>query len=273
MFDLDADVVRRPLSATSKSKLDQVEVFQSIDSTNSYLMEKPTPLPGRCRVALADHQTAGRGRHDRVWQSPPGTGLCLSLAYTFAAMPDRLPNLTLSLGVGVIRALSVLGIDGISLKWPNDIVALNGKLGGMLAEVRSNTDGSVTVVAGIGLNVLFIEPLDLGSEQEWAQRAVDLKSINPEIPARDVLAGTVTEHLLATLVQFEALGFNSFVDTWREHDWLFGKQIMVASTDQKFTGTAAGVDADGALLVDTKERQERVISGSIVLEKPGGVIQ
>lgn len=271
MHDLDANVVRRPLSAASKSNLDQVEVFQSIDSTNSYLMQQPTPSPGRFRVALADHQTAGRGRHDRVWQSPPGTGLCMSVAYTFDAMPDRLPNLTLSLGVGVIGALSVLGINGISLKWPNDIVALNGKLGGMLAEVRSNTDGTVTVVAGLGVNVNFTEPLDLGPEQEWAQRAVDLKSINPEVPARDVLAGTIIEHVLATLVQFEALGFDSFVETWREHDWLFGKQITVAMTNQNITGTAAGVDDDGALLVDTKECRERVISGSIVLEEPAGV--
>lgn len=267
MYDLDASVVRRPLTATSTSKLDQIEVFRNIDSTNSYLMQQPAPTAGRFRVALADHQTAGRGRHDRIWQSPPGAGLCLSIAYTFAAMPDKLPNLTLSLGVGVVHALSALGIDGISLKWPNDIVASNGKLGGMLAEVKSKSGSNVTVVAGIGLNVDLTEPLELGAEQEWAQRVVDLKSINAKPPSREILAGTFIEHLSATLVEFDELGFDRFVDKWRELDWLLGKQITVAMADRQITGTAAGVDIDGALLVDTEKSLERVISGSIILQE------
>jgi len=265
MNDLDASVVRRPLSAQPTSKLDRVDIFRQVDSTNSHLLQQPAPDPGRFRVALADHQTAGRGRHNNSWQSPPGSGLCLSIAYTFAALPDNLPNLTLSLGVGVVKALSELGIYGISLKWPNDIVALDGKLGGMLAEVRSAAGVGVTVVAGIGLNVNFRRPLDMGAELHWAHRAVDLKSINADPPAREELAGTIIEHLFATLVQFEELGFDSFVDEWRKHDWLRGQTITVDSPDRQITGVAAGVDLDGALLVDTSKGQRRVTSGSIVM--------
>jgi BirA family biotin operon repressor/biotin-[acetyl-CoA-carboxylase] ligase len=180
-------------------------------------------------------------------------------------MPRSLPNLTLALGVGVIRALSALGIDGISLKWPNDIVALNGKLGGMLAEVRSDTGGGATVVAGIGLNVNIREPLDFGEQGDWAHKAVDLKSLVADPPAREELAGMIVEQLYATLVEFETQGFEGFIDEWRKHDWLIGKVITVDMPDRQITGVASGIEIDGALLVDTKEGQRRVISGSIVM--------
>jgi BirA family biotin operon repressor/biotin-[acetyl-CoA-carboxylase] ligase len=271
MNDLDANVVRRPLSEQLLSQLDQVEIFQQIDSTNSYLLQQVAPDPGRFRVALADHQTAGRGRHYRSWQSPPGTGLCLSIAYTFAAMPKSLPSLTLSLGVGVARALASMGISGISLKWPNDIVAMDGKLGGMLAETRSNPDGGIAVVAGIGLNVDIRERLDFGAEHDWALAAVDLKSISANPPSRDELAGVIVEQLYAAIIQFEEKGFDCFVDEWRKYDWLFGKMITVDTPSRQISGVAAGVDAEGALLVDTNEGQRRIISGSIVMASRAGL--
>jgi BirA family biotin operon repressor/biotin-[acetyl-CoA-carboxylase] ligase len=245
--------------------MDEVEVFQQIDSTNSYLLQQQAPGAGRFRVVLADHQTAGRGRHYRSWLSPPGTGLCLSIAYTFASMPSGLPNLTLALGVGVVEALSALGIGGVSLKWPNDIVALDGKLGGMLAEVRSDAGGGVTVVAGIGLNIDIREQLDFGAERDWAHKAVDLKSIAANPPAREELAGMIVEELYATFVEFEKQGFDSFVGEWRKCDWLLGRVITVDMPGGKITGVAAGVDADGALFVDTQVGRRRVISGSIVM--------
>lgn len=263
MTDLDVSVIRRSLGADPTSRLDEVEIFSQIDSTNSYLLQQSAPKSGRFRVAIADHQTAGRGRHDRSWQSPPGSGLCMSLAYTFAALPENLPNLTLSLGVGAVSALSGLGIGGVSLKWPNDIVAQNGKLGGMLTEVRSGA--GVTVVAGIGLNVNLPEELDFGTENHWAHRAVDLRSVKAEPPPREVLAGAIIEHLFATLVQFDALGFDSFADEWRKHDWLYGRVITVDMPDGQIAGVAAGIDADGALLVDAPEGQRRVRSGSIIM--------
>ena len=265
MHDLNMSAVRQPLSAESASRLDEVEVFEQVDSTNSYLMRQPAPAPERFRIALADHQTAGRGRHYRNWQSHPGSGLCLSMAYTYESMPSSLPNLTLALGVGVARAFATLGVNGISLKWPNDIVALDGKLGGMLAEARSNSSGAVTVVAGIGINVDIQEPLDFGAEHDWAHNAVDLKSLVAKPPSRDTLAGTIIDHLHATFVGFEKLGFGGYVDEWREHDWLHGRTITVDMPERQITGIAVGVDGDGALLVDTKEGRRRVISGSIVL--------
>ncbi|MCH8336876.1 MAG: biotin--[acetyl-CoA-carboxylase] ligase [Proteobacteria bacterium] len=265
MSSLDAALIRRSLSGNPASRLDDLELFASIDSTNTYLLAQPSPDVGRHRVAISDFQTMGRGRHDRRWLSPPGSGLCLSLAYTFAKRPEQLPGLTLALGLGVVGAMEQLHIDGVSLKWPNDLVALDGKLGGLLTEIQPRKGDGVTAVAGIGLNIDLPERPDFTVESEWTLRAVDLKSLAAEHPCREVIAAAIIETLYATMARFEEQGFAGFADEWRRHDWLHGREITVDMQNRRITGVAAGVDADGALFVDTGDEKVRVLSGSIVM--------
>jgi len=265
MSNLNAGLVQSSVPEGSYARLDELEIFGSIASTNTHLLTQPAPAAGRFRVALADHQTSGRGRRNRRWLSPPGSGLCLSLAYTFAAQPEKLPALTLALGVSIVGALNMLDIDAVSLKWPNDIVALDAKLGGVLTEVQSGGEDGVTVVAGVGLNLDLPGDLDVGLESEWAQRVVDLKRIVAEIPEREFLAGTLIGSLHIAMATFEAQGFEAFADDWNRHDWLRGQQVTVDLPDRQVTGIASGVDADGALLVDTGSEQTRIVSGSIIL--------
>jgi BirA family biotin operon repressor/biotin-[acetyl-CoA-carboxylase] ligase len=263
MSILNVADIQKPLSELANTHLEKLEVFSSIASTNTYLMTQPPPPAGRYRVAIADHQTSGRGRHYRRWISAPGSGLYLSLSYTFARMPEQLPALTLAIGVAVIGSLQLAGVEGASLKWPNDVVALNGKLGGILTEVQSRPGDGVTVVVGLGLNVHMRDSIDFGEESDWAHRAVDLNSMMDILPEREFLATTVIEHLYGSMVKFEAHGFVS--EEWQQHDWLLNRDVTVDMPDKQITGTAAGVDGDGALLVDTRNGRQRVISGSIVM--------
>ena len=113
MSQLDPTEVTGSLTAQTAARLTELEAFASIDSTNTYLLTQPGPGAGRFRVAVADRQTAGRGRHERRWMSPPESGLYLSLAYSFAAPPRQLSALTLALGVGIVRSLAVLGVRGV----------------------------------------------------------------------------------------------------------------------------------------------------------------
>lgn len=270
MSKLDVAVIAEPLTGRASSRLEKLEVFASIPSTNTYLLAQPPPGPGGCRVAIADHQTSGRGRHARRWVSEPGAGLYLSFAYTFAGTVRDLGGLTLAIGVGVARALARLGVSGISLKWPNDIVALDGKLGGILTEVRSGTPETATVVAGVGLNLALPARMDSGTESGWAHRAVDLASVIGKAPARDRVAGTLVEELYLTFARFEGHGFGVFMDEWRRHDWLHGKAITVDMPDRQISGTAAGIGDDGGLLVDTPAGRVSVISGSIAMTGAAG---
>lgn len=268
MAVLDAPNIRRPLSELANSKLEMLEVFTSIASTNTYLMSQPAPQKGRYRVAIADHQTAGRGRHYRRWISAPGSGVCLSMSYTFSNKVEQLAGLTLAIGVGVIGALRHLEIEDVSLKWPNDIVALDGKLGGILTEVQSGKSKHVTVVTGIGLNVDIPQQREFGAMSDWAHRAVDLKSIKQVPPDYELLAGTLIEHLYLTFNRFEEFGLEGFLAEWQQYDWLLGKEITVDMPDQQITGIAAGVDEDGALIINADGARTRVISGSIVMAGP-----
>ena len=194
----------------------------------------------------------------------------MSVSYTFAIAPEQLSGLTLAIGVGVIHALLQLDIEDVSLKWPNDIVALDGKLGGILTEVQSGTNDGVTVVAGLGLNVQLRENIEFGAEFNWAQRAVDLNSITSNPPDRELLAGTIINHLFLTFCQFEESGFAKFSSDWQQYDWLHGREITVDMQDKQLTGLAAGVEEDGALIVKNDAGRTRVISGSIIIAGSAG---
>jgi len=271
MTSLDAEVIRQLAKDPVRERLAHIKVFSEIDSTNSYLMQMPAPEPGRLSVAITSNQTAGRGRHGKTWQSPPGSGLCLSAAYTFLLQPENLPALTLALGLGAIDALEELGASGVELKWPNDLVALDGKLGGILTEVQQQSAGTATVVAGIGVNVDSTSAVDIETVSGWAHQVVDLKSICDTQPSHEEVAGQLTTHLLQAFVDFETSGFSTMADRWSRYDWLLGRNITIATAEQQFSGVGAGIASDGALLIETPESGvRRVTSGSIIKAGPRG---
>ena len=262
---LDAESIREPLSGAPGARLETLEVFSEIESTNSYLLDQPAPPAGRFRVVLADHQTAGRGRLNRVWQSPPSSGLCLSMAYTFARLPAQLSGLTLALGIGVVESLQQFGINDINIKWPNDIMAHGRKLGGILTEARNGKADGVKVVAGVGLNIDLPGSMQSLGEASFKNRITDLKQCAGNPPSRLDLSVAVIENLFDCMVRFESGGFGPFHDDWRKYDWLSGRQIFVDMPEGSQSGIADGVDVDGALIVRTDNERRRVITGTITV--------
>ena len=266
MTRLDAVAIREAIGETAPVPLAELDVFSEIESTNSHLMQQPAPAPGEIHVAATDNQTAGRGRHGRTWRSPPGSGLCLSMAYTFYSPPANLPALTLAIGLGAIDALHELGAAGLQLKWPNDLIAADGKLGGILTETHSRTGVTTSVVTGIGLNIDLSEHPNLGVESNWAEGTADLKGHVANLPGRNVIAAGMINSLGKTFVNYDAGGFSHFVDRWPDSDWLFGREFTVDTPKRKIAGIGAGVADDGALLVDTpSEGVRRVTSGSVLM--------
>lgn len=262
---LDAELIRQPISDLTCEQLDSLEVFAEIESTNSYLMEQAAPGPGRFRVALADHQTAGRGRMDRQWHSPESTGLCLSMCYTFVRRPKFLSCLTLAIGVGVVEALAKIGIHGIKLKWPNDLVLQDGKLGGILTEVKTNTGKEVTVVSGIGINFDLCNHPDVAQIATRLGQVSDLASCGRKLPSRSVVSAVLIEGLFDALADFDGEGFGDTATTWEKYDWLLGRQVNVDLANGEANGVCQGIDADGALILQTETGRQRITSGSVKL--------
>lgn len=266
MTSLDRDAIHAHLGVSTARRLVRLEAFEEIKSTNSYLMAQEAPSPGLVRIALTDNQVAGRGRHGRAWQSPPGSGIALSIGYTFAEQPADLAALTLAAGLGVVDALGSIGIEGVQLKWPNDLIANNGKLGGILTETRSLPGGAIMVVSGLGLNLRLNQQIVSDLASEGGRRVVDLAGFAGSLPCRNELTARLIDGLCATFLAFEAGGFSAYVERWTEVDWLQGRSLEVDTPSASVRGTGAGVAGDGALLVLTESGDvTRVTSGTIVL--------
>ena len=271
MTRLDPDAIRGHLADSVAGRLANFEAFDEIESTNSYLMVSEAPPPGRVLVALTDNQVAGRGRHGRVWRSPAGSGLALSISYTFATQPANLAALTLAIGVGAIEALANVGALGVQLKWPNDLIAGDGKIGGILTETQALPGSMIKVVSGLGLNL----ELDPGVVSELAAdragHVVDLAAIVGTLPCRNRLAARLIDSLCETFVGFDAAGFAPYAERWVRSDWLRGRQFTVDTPQARVTGRGAGIADDGALLVRTALGEvNRITSGTIIMtDQPG----
>ena len=247
----------------------EIEVVPSTGSTNADLLARALRGEPAGVVLAAEEQTAGRGRMGRTWTSPPRAALTFSLLLNPAVPPARRGWLPLLTGVAVAAAVTEVTGIRTGLKWPNDVLAGNvlageGKLAGILAEAAGDA-----VVVGIGLNV-STEPAELPRPLPGALPATSLRAAGAQAPDREEL-------LLAILA-----GFERWYRPWRQASgdpdrsglreeyvrWsaTIGRTIRAELPGgQALSGSAAGVDPDGRLLV-------RVSSGAEVAVAAGDVV-
>jgi BirA family biotin operon repressor/biotin-[acetyl-CoA-carboxylase] ligase len=210
-------------------------------------------------VVVADQQMAGRGRRGHTWFSPPGAGLYVSvvLAPARARVDPRRATMLTTLSAGVAIAEGIEAATGLhaDLKWPNDVYVSRRKLAGILAEASSDD----TVVVGYGINVgrAVLPP-------ELRDRATSLESeLGREVDRAPVLVET-----LAALARRydDLLGgrFDAILDAWRVRaPAAVGARVSWTGRTGPLAGVTAGIDADGALLVRTADRVERIVAGEL----------
>ena len=241
-----------------------IETAWTVDSTNSVLLARPNPPFGGCDVLFAEYQTAGRGRRGRAWLAPPGGSICQSLAWVFREVPQDLGALGLVIGVCALRALRELGLEDVRLKWPNDIVVEDKKLGGILIELRAESAGPASVVIGIGLNVALGARV-LEAVGETGVSPIDLVTAGLNQPSRNALAAVLITQIVRGLLVFEKEGLRPFAEEWRSADALRGRQIDVHTMEGVARGLARGIDVHGALVVETPNGVRRFISGDVTV--------
>jgi BirA family biotin operon repressor/biotin-[acetyl-CoA-carboxylase] ligase len=261
---LDARRIGAELGPQRLAQLRTLEFKFEVDSTNTRLLGKAPPPPGRADACMSELQHAGRGRRGRRWIAPFGAGVALSVAWTFSDGAGALAALSLGVGVAVARALARAGAQGVTLKWPNDIWLRDRKVGGVLIELRAEASGPAHVVIGIGLNV----DLPAAARREIEASGVRVAAVADACdvpPSRNLVAGAILDELLSMLGQFEREGFAAFRDAWTALDGLNGRPARVLLGDTVISGTARGVDQEGALLLDTGDRVQRFVSGEASL--------
>lgn len=243
-----------------------IHLHWELDSTQDALARLLPDAPD-LTVVLAEHQTLGRGRRSHGWLSPPGLGLTLSCLKHFAGGPARLSGLSIAMGVCVVQALTSAGVPGLQLKWPNDVVTDHGKLAGILIEVSGEYDGPSVVRVGVGLNVRLSPTLHGTLDQPVTDLATLCGGTPPD---RNALAACVIEHLRTGLLRFEQEGLAPFARDFAHMDWLAGKPLTVSGPHGMQTGMGRGIDAHGALRVETGGHITSVYSDNVsVRSQPG----
>lgn len=261
---LDPSKIRERLAREVRDHVASVEAVWTISSTNTVLLGRPNPRSGTSEILLAEYQSAGRGRRGRVWLAPPGGAICLSLSWTFREAPEDLSALGLVIGVCALRALRELGIEGVGLKWPNDLLIGERKLGGVLIELRAESAGPACVVIGIGVNVALGAAL-IEQLAQAGTAATDLVSAGPATPLRNAAAAGVISACVKGLLEFERQGLKPFIEEWRAADALRGRPVAVTGADGPARGVARGIDLHGALVLETPQGLRRFVSGDVTV--------
>jgi BirA family biotin operon repressor/biotin-[acetyl-CoA-carboxylase] ligase len=222
----------------------------------------PSTLDGA--LLVADAQTSGRGRLQRTWWAPAGTSLLLSLILAPALHPTKAQQLTMICSLAVCDA--ILGLTGLEaqVKWPNDVIIGGRKVCGILTDLDVRGEELRWSIVGIGINV----------NVEW-QEAPPLRS-----PATSLLEETGQPvsrlRLLVSLLSLletrylALLAGHSFHEEWAGQMATLGKQVQVLSEHEQYQGLAAGVDEDGALLLQEQGGQvRRILAGDVSLRASG----
>ena len=263
---IDAASLRTMLPAAMQARIATLDVFDTIDSTNSELLRRSTSAHG-IDALFAEGQTGGRGRHGRAWASPPGGNLYLSLARCFSGELARLGGLSLLVGIAAADALHGLGARSVRVKWPNDLVVDDGdalrKIGGVLIE-GGVQNGRPRAVIGLGLNVRMPPDAIATIDQPWT----DLHTLlGDALPSRTVIAAAVLATLGEAIDRFEAEGLAPFLPRFVALDALRDAGITASIGSVVQTGVAAGLADDGALRLRTGTGEILLRAGEVRVRK------
>jgi BirA family biotin operon repressor/biotin-[acetyl-CoA-carboxylase] ligase len=238
-----------------------VHWLEEIGSTNTYLRDQARRGAADGLVVVADHQTAGRGRLDRRWESPPGANLLASVLLRPASDGTDVHLCTGAVALaGADACRAVAGVEP-SLKWPNDLLVREAKLAGVLAEADFAQNERPAVVVGIGINVAWPGPPGAGG--------TCLNEVGPgAVDRRELL-----EHLLRALSERRPLlddpgGRRTLAHEVRGRCGTLGRTVRVTLDGEELVGLASAIDDAGRLVVETAAGPRAVSAGDVVHLRP-----
>lgn len=248
----------------------EIHVFETLESTSGWLREQifaPDRGNANVHLCITDSQIAGIGRRGKSWQTRPGN-MTFSVRSLIARQPQELLGLSLVTGIGVASALRDALSLCVELKWPNDVILQDAKLGGLLTEIvaRGNVDQQESpvevseIITGVGINVLgdpAVSLLGIG--------ATSLEEAGVNLPRgnRDRLVGTIAASILHSHHQFEQEGWAPFENHWKQFDWLSDKPVSIHRESLTEHAVARGVNHQGALLVEREGELSPLYGGNV----------
>ena len=252
---------RSLLQATAPTWVD-VEVVDRAASTNALVVEKAQAGAAEGAVVVAEHQTAGRGRLNRTWETPARAALTFSVLLRPRGVPEPAwPWLPLLAGVAVVEAVAAAGGPRCALKWPNDVMHDGLKLGGLLVE-RVDTPSGLAAVLGVGVNVSTLRP-ELPVETATSLRLAGMVTVD-----RTSLLAQMLHAIGRRYFAWTAVGGNPRQELLEEYNRCcstVGQNVRVhLPAGEVLEGTATSVDPDGALVVTGAFGQAAVSAGDVL---------
>ncbi|SFK42009.1 BirA family transcriptional regulator, biotin operon repressor / biotin-[acetyl-CoA-carboxylase] ligase [Nitrosomonas aestuarii] len=241
-----------------------IAIFDILDSTNSYLLRNKSYYIAdeRTPVVVTELQSCGRGTHNRVWYSNLGGSLTFSILWRFERSIKHLSSLSLVLGVCLVRVFQNLSLDKVQLKWPNDVLYNKRKFAGILIECSTNSDGSITAIIGIGVNLKLASHIP----DSINYSVTDLYHISGKFHSRNRILALLLSELDSVLQAFENEGFSIFRNEWESFHAYQGQNVVLHLPDQcPIEGIVEGVEDDGTLFLITSSGRQQFAIGEISL--------
>ncbi len=264
MSGIDLQTLTSELSPELRQSLGGVFQFDQVDSTNDLALRRLREGESGDCLLLAREQTAGRGRRGHQWHSPVGGGLYFSLVRALPLSLEQMLPLGPVVALALRAGLSDLEVYGLSVKWPNDLLSGNRKLGGVLIETHG-ADAGRHVVVGIGLNLRFPPEVMANIDKP----AIDLATVCGEEPHWPRLLPAILGRMIEYLDAYRREGFARFQGEWNKFDRYFQQDVVVQVGETKTIGRVSGVDESGALLLRNATGIQRLVSGTIFPSRHG----
>lgn len=231
-----------------------IEIFDSIDSTNKHLKSKINEK-NYGTIVISNEQTNGYGKSNREFLSNKDIGIYMSILINPNCLIEESLKITILTSVAILSAIkSICNLD-VKLKWVNDIILKDLKVGGILCESQINLNNNIidNMIVGIGINVKNFEfPPSLKNIATSIENNTNIKISRNE--------------LISEIINFFDLYFidnKNYLDLYKENSYVLGKDITVIQNDRQFFAKAIDIEDNGALIVQEQEKIIKLISSDI----------
>ena len=234
------------LSKDALELLSKIEIKEQTSSTNDDAKESLKNSSHLLSAHFAEQQSAGRGRNSREWISPFGQNIYLSLAWQSNLNFADIEGLSLAIGVEIAESLETNTDEVIEIKWPNDLLVNQKKLGGILIETSSSKKNSLEIIIGIGINVFMKNEDATKINQDWTS----LEKYKNRSLDRNLIAANLLNNLAQLTKKFKSVGFVGYKEAFENRNALINKDCEVLTNGKvDYHGSVVGVNEKGELLI------------------------
>lgn len=246
-----------------------IRYYKQLDSTNTKISELARDGAEHGTVVVAECQTAGKGRRGRIWESPVGDNIYMSVLLRPTFETDKAPMLTLVMAYSVADALRKRGFSDVQIKWPNDLVLSEKKLCGILTEMHLNGSEIDHVVVGVGVNVNTS-----AFSEELVDKATSLFLECGKLMEKDAIITDILERFMEMYERFVKAGDLKFLQ--EDYNAILvnkNREVCILETGNEYTAYALGVNEKGELLVRLEDGTiKQVYAGEVSVRGVYGYI-